>query len=204
MKKVNEKNLTLLQKVEKTHPHLIFLYLALIGSSVLFLFLVFVFMTSLYQHTNNLQMPFFFGLSTVFLLFCSFFIKKTKINFEKDQQNELRKNLGLTLLFGLGFVFSQFLAWQQMEKLGIIFTGKASNSYVYVLTAIHILHLLVGLFFTAVYFAKITKNYQDPVEMLLLFSNKYEGIKLQMLRNYWHFLDIIWLIVVITLFVITI
>lgn len=200
MKKINEKKLTLFQKVEKTHPHLIFLYLALIGSSVLFLFLVLNFVANL-QTKTSFQIPFFFVLSSILVLLCSFFVDKTKENFEKDEQDLLRKNLGLTLLFGLGFVFSQFLAWQELEGLGIIFKGKATESYIYLITALHFLHLLLGLVFTSLAFGKITKNHQDPVEMLLLFSNKYEGIKLQMLRNYWHFLDGIWIIIFISLLI---
>jgi len=94
--------------------------------------------------------------------------------------------LVLTLLLGFSFAFLQYYGWQDLLDRGLFFTGPKSNtaiSWVYVITFLHWLHLISGLFvllFT-LHKARLGKyTAQDS-----------QGVAVSGI--YWHFLDGLWI-----------
>jgi len=109
------------------------------------------------------------------------------INRVKKNQIQLGTNmLGFTFLLGLGFVVLQLLGWQDLLNRGLFFTGPNSNtaiSWVYVITALHWLHVISGLAVLAYTWVKATQKKYS--------SNQYQGMAVSGI--YWHFLDGLWL-----------
>lgn len=79
----------------------------------------------------------------------------------------------------------QLIVWYQLMKLGYFATSNVANAFFYLLTTIHGLHLLGGLYFWGRATSKFLKgNYKT--------SNMQHTIELCAI--YWHFLLIVWLV----------
>src|SRR5690606_40139143 len=52
----------------------------------------------------------------------------------------------LTILLGIGFFFSQYHSWQVLIEQGAFFiNNNASQSFIYVFTGFHLVHILGGI-----------------------------------------------------------
>ncbi len=185
---------TLFERIEKQHPFLTILYFAMTGSGILFLFLLVALTSALRKYDlSAFIFPKFFMVSTIVILISSYFAQKTWENFKNDEAKLLRQNLIYLLFLGILFSVAQYLGWQELRGQGIDFSGKPAGAYLYILTGLHILHLLGGLGFVLVQILHYQKACDDSVQALIIFSNKYEKMKMQLLRDYWHFLDLLWI-----------
>lgn len=102
----------------------------------------------------------------------------------KDNLTLTKIGISLTMLLGTGFLAGQLVAYGEMIKLNQYFSGSnVSHSFMYVLTAVHGLHLVSGLIFLAIVLAD---TYAYKVHSKNLF-------RLEMCCTYWHFLGILWL-----------
>ncbi|KYG83662.1 cytochrome c oxidase subunit 3 [Roseivirga echinicomitans] len=183
-------------KMEQMHPHQIMLYVALIGSSVLFLFLVVAFTASQPENSNFLKIEFpkFFVVSTVLMLLSSFSVSKIIPAYEKDELEELKKWLGITFLLGLAFATSQFLGWRELQENQILFSGVRSGAYLYVITGLHVVHVLAILLYAVRLLVKCNKVSLDAVQSLIYCTNPYQKIRFKMLTDFWHFVDVLWIL----------
>lgn len=104
---------------------------------------------------------------------------------KKDAYQLTSVGLFLTLMLGIAFFFTQLEAWKQLTAQGIYFVGKyanASGSFLYLIAAVHLVHMVGGLIALVVSLTKsLLKKYS---------STDYLGIELTAI--YWHFLDLLW------------
>lgn len=186
---------TTLEKIEKLHPHKMLLYLAIFGSSLIFAFMLIAF-TASYTAPGPEQpvfvMPKAFIFSTLILLFSSYFVTHFLKLYHNDEMKKLRNYLGITVVFGFLFTICQYWGWHQLENTGYGLTGMTSGAYLFVISGLHILHLVGGIFFLTYQFICISRVAGDPVKSLILVTNPYQKLKMEMLTTYWHFLDILW------------
>lgn len=187
---------TTFQRIERMHPHKMLLYLAIIGSSLIFVFMVIAYTLSTPQSgfLENFTMPKAFVCSTVLLLLSGFTSTKIIPAYKEDNPYKLKYTLALTLLLGLGFGASQYIGWLALQESGVYFAGKASGSFLYVLTGLHVAHLLGGLIFLNYLCVYMYWKAKDPVKWLITITNPYQKIKLQIFVIYWQFLDIVWVL----------
>lgn len=95
--------------------------------------------------------------------------------------------LFLSLGFGLGmlFVILQYQGWLQLQDIGILVSTNQSASFVYLITAFHVAHVLGGiaaLLVAMVYaFRKGSQNVTPR-----------RKLRLELIFTYWHFVDILW------------
>jgi len=187
-----------LEKIEKMHPHSMLLYLAMLGSLIIFSFLLFAyFISKPDQVFENAEFPKAFVFSTMIMLISSFFASRILPNFHEEKIHELRNNVLLTIGFGIIFSLIQFYGWLELESMGIYMSSQASGAYLYVISGLHVVHLLAGLIFLTYLFALVVRTKGDKVDSLLLVTNPYRKIQFEMFTHYWHFLDAIWIIVFI-------
>lgn len=124
------------------------------------------------------------AINTAIILASSFALIMAYRAARHDNLKLVKLGLGLTMLLGLGFLAGQLVAYGDMIKLNQYFSGSnVSHSFVYVLTAVHGLHLISGLVFLAVVLAD---SYKFKVHSKSL-------NRLEMCSTYWHFLGILWL-----------
>lgn len=171
------------------------LYLAIFGSSIIFAFMLIAF-TASYTAPGpdepGLVMPKAFVFSTLILLFSSYFVTQFLKLYQNEEMKKFRNYLGITIMLGLVFTLSQYWGWHQLDTTGNGLTGMSSGAYLYVISGLHILHLVGGIFFMTYQFIRISRVANDPVKSLIMVTNPYQKMKIQMLVTYWHFLDILW------------
>ncbi|WP_242919537.1 cytochrome c oxidase subunit 3 [Pontibacter liquoris] len=191
--KIYARQLSAFSKIEKMHPIRMLLYLSMIGIGVLFFILVVAFARTGGFPQTSFELPKFFSVSTVLLLFSSYAISRVPRFYKKDKLHKMTRYLGLTLVLGLLFVGAQFIGWNEMVRSGVYFTGKASGTYLYLISALHVLHLLGGIIFLSFLFFKTAHVATDGVRSLIFIRDPYRHLQLTMLCGYWHFMDFLWL-----------
>ncbi|MCC9167484.1 cytochrome c oxidase subunit 3 [Pontibacter harenae] len=191
--KVGTKQHSAFSTIEKMHPIRMLLYLSMIGIGVLFLVLVVAFMRTGGFQNEAFELPKFFSVSTILLLFSSYAINKVPRLYRKDKLKKMARYLGITFGLGLLFIAAQFLGWTEMSESGFSFKGKASGTYLYLISALHILHLSGGIIFLSFLFFKTMHVNADGVRSLVFIRDPYRRLQLTLLCTYWHFMDFLWL-----------
>lgn len=135
---------------------------------------------------HDFEMPNAFLISCIIIVISSvtFIVAKRAVK----NSNRGLASMMLLLTFGLGiaFVLSQFNGFQQIVDSGYYFTGESSNvtiSFIYVIAAVHILHVIAGLISLQVVIYNHFKQKYNASNML--------GFELA--ATFWHFVDILWL-----------
>ena len=89
------------------------------------------------------EMPVWFTISTVAIIASSTLLWFSLQNI-KEGKSATNLLLG-TLAIGVFFTYSQIQGWDQMVSQGVYLTGEGSNasgSFIYVITLMHVLHLI--------------------------------------------------------------
>ena len=91
-----------------------------------------------------------------------------------------------TLALGCTFVFGQCAAWQQLRSEQLYLSSAPSSSFFYVFTVLHALHVLGGLLGLAYVIGKL---HRDALKANTLAAAS----------QYWHFMGLLWLYLLILL-----
>ena len=187
---------TWLQRLENLHPYEMLLYLAIVGSGLIFLFLALAFLFSGRQYLQGLneQMPFAFSVSTFLLVLSGYTAVKMRLHYQEENSAKLYRSLQMT--FGLGILFMGFqvLGWIELTDKGINFTGLPSGSFLYVLSGIHVIHLFGAMVFAVILLRELRKIEQDAIRKLVWTKNPFEKLRIRLFTVYWQFMDAIWLV----------
>ena len=187
---------TWLQRLENLHPYEMLLYLAMVGSGLIFLFLALAFLFSGRQYLQGLneQMPFAFSVSTFLLVLSGYTAVKMRFHYQEENSVKLYHSLQMT--FGLGILFMGFqvLGWIELTDKGINFTGLPSGSFLYVLSGIHVIHLFGAMVFAVILLRELRKIEQDAIRKLVWTKNPFEKLRIRLFTVYWQFMDAIWLV----------
>ena len=91
----------------------------------------------------------------------------------------------ITGLLTSAFVIGQFVAWQQLQANGQFVNTNPANAFFYLLTGVHALHIVGGMYVWARATIKIVRGSDDGA-----------GIRrsIELCTIYWHFLLLVWLI----------
>lgn len=100
------------------------------------------------------------------------------------------KWLGTTGALGLLFVAGQVAVWRSLRAHGVFLAASAHNSFFYLLTGLHVVHLLGALVWFLVVLARARR---------LAYTPGQDGLGL--FATFWHFLDGLWVYLFLLLFV---
>jgi len=184
-------------RIERLPPLQMMLYLALLGITVLFGVLVALYVASRgYSALPSGAHPFprYFSLSTVVLLVSSYTLAQAPRLYRADDLPNLMRCLGATLLLGCIFSGLQVQGWRELVQQGVFFTGERSGTFVYVISGLHVAHVLVGLLFLLAQLLRTAYAARDGVRTLLFIRNPYHRRQLRLLGTYWHFIDALWVV----------
>ncbi len=95
--------------------------------------------------------------------------------------------LGLTTILGVLFLAGQLLAWSKLSISGFHLIGGTSSSFIYILTAMHGIHLAGGVL--ALAFANVAAMLRRPVES--------RRIVVDIAAWYWHFMTGLWICILV-------
>jgi len=135
---------------------------------------------------NPIVIPRMFWISTGVILFSSLTLNMALSAARKNAFNQVRLLLSTTLLLGFAFGLFQILGWREMLSQNIFMSGPTASpagSYVYFISFIHLLHIVGGIAYLLVIWAKSFKNTYN--------SGNLMGIRHASL--FWHFLDGLWI-----------
>jgi cytochrome c oxidase subunit III len=108
-------------------------------------------------------------------------------NMQNRAENPARW-LYVTLSLGMLFVAGQYVAWSQLRAEGLYLATNPSSSFFYVLTVTHALHVLGGLGGLVYVIRKLGKS-------------SLRRSTLDATARYWHFMDLLWLYLLLLLWV---
>jgi heme/copper-type cytochrome/quinol oxidase subunit 3 len=139
-------------------------------------------------------------LSTISIFLSSLFLWLAQRNLSSPEKlKNARISLKLSIFLGFCFLFFQFLFWRELNAHGFNVESGAFASFLQGMTWIHAAHIILGLFFLMIFLSKIRKS------KLNFFFNenfyKLEKIKLNFYSSFWHFLSLVWVLLLIGLFV---
>ena len=135
---------------------------------------------------TDFDLPSAFTVSTVLIIISSITFLVAKYFLNKGNNQATSGFLLATLLLGLGFIYNQFVGFNQIIEQGYNFTGPTSNitmSFIYLIAVVHILHVVAGLICLLVVIYNHFKQKYNATNML--------GFELA--GTFWHFVDLLWL-----------
>jgi cytochrome c oxidase subunit 3 len=140
-----------------------------------------------------LAMPRILWLSTALIVVSSATLETARKHLKKLESGYV-KWLLITGLLGVGFLTSQFLAWQQLRRQGVFLASNPHSSFFYLLTAMHGLHLLVGLLALVYLLLRTRQKPDDEV------AEAKRQARAGAVGIYWHFMDGLWIYLFLLLF----
>ena len=184
------------------HPYNVLLILLLVGLSVLFLALTISFVyTRVEKGMPPLQLPPIFLLNTLILLGSSATIVWAKRCYLNDNTQRYQMALVATIGLSLLFMIAQIIAWQTLFSQDVFINTDNSAGYLYVISGLHFAHVVGGLPFLAMFLHKARKQMKEPVSVLVYFSDPEKRLKLRLLTIYWHFLDGLWIYLILFFYI---
>lgn len=133
-----------------------------------------------------------FFLSTGAILLSSLFLHFSYFFFKKENTILYRSFLSFTFVLGIAFVVFQYQGWTQiMLEAGLPLGSNPSADFVYAITFLHAAHVLGGLIVLIV--AMIHAFYLRHV------VTEKRKLRFEMTLMYWHFVDFLWLYLLVFL-----
>jgi len=125
-------------------------------------------------------------LSTALILISSITIEISRRSLKQKSDSGYGLWLAITTVLGLGFLGSQVFAWRQLARQGIYLASNPYNSFFYLFTVAHALHLLGGLCALGYLLARKSK-YRNTLDGELRRIGSVDAVSI-----YWHFMDVLW------------
>lgn len=111
---------------------------------------------------------------------------------QRGYQEGLQVGMFLTVLLGIIFLLIQMHEYQELIHDGFTISSSIFGSCFFTLTGFHGAHVFAGVIWLIVIFVKSMKGKYTPEE--------YAGVELAGL--YWHFVDLVWIILFTILYLI--
>ena len=175
------------------------LWLGVIGSSLLFTTIFIIYLVRMHEGQSHfVALPDMFWLSTLVILFSSITLHEANLAFVQERFLHYRVFLGTTFILGVTFILLQISGWLEMIKAGAFAGENNSIAFVYLLTGLHLLHILGGIIYLGILFRKAVKN-RTYIDSFVYSVNPPNRLRLKLMTRYWHFVDALWLAVFIFL-----
>ncbi len=137
-----------------------------------------------YLDWTPLPQPKLLVLNSVVLALASVAIQWAVFAARRGNLGGVKSGLIATGVLTLAFIGGQFAVWKQLNDAGYFVANSVATGFFYMLTAVHVLHVLGGLVAWSRTATRVWKGVR--VERLKL------GVELCAI--YWHFLLVVWLV----------
>ena len=153
-------------------------------TSVFFLLFVAYRIRMAYPDWQPMPLPKILWLNTAFLVLASIAMQWTRAQADGDRTGPLRLGMVASGLLTVAFIGGQLLGWSQLSAAGYILQGNPANAFFYLLTAVHGLHIVGGLWV----WLKATRR--------AFGAEGAEAVRtsVQLCATYWHFLLLVWVV----------
>ncbi len=134
----------------------------------------------------------FGGIITVVLLTSSVTSQLGVFAAERGDVFGLRKWFGVTIALGFVFLVLVGIEWTEMIHAGVTIQSSVYGSMIYIITGFHMAHVTAGILAFIVVMMRVSKSKFTPAQATAAMATSY----------YWHFVDVIWVGVFITLYLV--
>lgn len=169
---------------KKIHPHKFALWLG-IGSIVM----MFAGLTSAHivRHAQgnwvNYRLPAVFWVSTITIVLSSVTMAMGIKAFKNRLMPRFKMLITLTLVLGILFGVFQWMGFKTLYAENIRVDGNPSESFLFIIAGLHLLHILGGLVALLIVFLRA---FRTKVKV-------YNATGLEIVGTYWHFVDALWI-----------
>ena len=132
----------------------------------------------------GIPIPGLLWVNTAALAASSLALQWAKTETRPDHRDRLNAALVTAFATAVFFVAGQFLAWRQLISAGYVLADNPSNSFFYMITGLHGLHILGGLFVLG---RTAIRARSEPLSARMRLS-------VELCAIYWHFMLIVWLV----------
>jgi cytochrome c oxidase subunit 3 len=161
----------------------LWLFLAVM-SSMFLLFIVSYYTRSQFPDWEKLTDPSVLWVNTGLLVLASITLQLASNAAKRDAARTLRITLIASGLLTVAFVGGQLVAWDQLISAGYYVQGNPSTAFFYLVTGLHAVHLLGGLWFMLMVAFRLRRE-----------DRRAKALKaVALCATYWHYLLLVWLI----------
>jgi cytochrome c oxidase subunit 3 len=133
---------------------------------------------------QSIRDPSILWFNTVLLIFGSVAMQSARSAVARGQAQQTRVRLFAAGLLTVAFLIGQCLAWREIRYSPLFSPLNPAVAFFYVLTAVHGLHLLGGLF---VWARTLARSLRKDVELIDV------RLSVDLTSVYWHYLLLVWL-----------
>ncbi len=155
-----------------------------VATSLFALFISAYFMRRMGADWNTLADPMVLWWNTALLILGSIYFQRARTAAQREQIDGVKVGLLAGGAFTFAFLAGQLWAWQQLNASGFYLATNPASDFFYLLTALHGLHLLGGLWVWGRTTAKVWRGFEVADVRL----------SVELCTVYWHFLLVVWLI----------
>ena len=130
-----------------------------------------------------LDEPTLLWLNTAILVLASVAFQLTRGAAKREQPLMVKVGLIVGGVCTTLFLLGQLMAWQQLHAGGYFMTGNPANSFFYLLTALHGLHLLGGMWVWG----------RTTLRLLTGADARSVRLSVELCTVYWHYLLLVWI-----------
>lgn len=131
-----------------------------------------------------LPVPGILWLNTGALVLSSLSLEWTQVAARRDARGGVRAGLAAAGLFAVIFLGGQLLAWQELSAAGYYVATNPANSFFYLITGLHGLHVLGGL--AALGWTTARAWSGERTDRL--------GLSIELSATYWLFMLLVWVV----------
>jgi cytochrome c oxidase subunit 3 len=132
----------------------------------------------------RLPVPRVLWLNTAVLILAGVAMQTARVAARRGQLDRVKSGLLAGGVLTFAFLAGQLWAWQQMDAAGYFLAANPAYSFFYLLTALHGLHLLGGLWVWVKTTAKVLRGVEVGKVRL----------SVELCTVYWHYLLLVWLV----------
>lgn len=132
----------------------------------------------------GIPIPGLLWVNTAALAASSLALQWAKTETLPDHRERLNAALVTAFATAVFFVAGQFLAWRQLISAGYVLADNPSNSFFYMITGLHGLHIVGGLFVLG---RTAIRARSEPLSARMRLS-------VELCAIYWHFMLVVWLV----------
>ena len=129
------------------------------------------------------------GVNTAILVMSSFTLHWAEVSIKAGNRRGLQAGIFTTLMLGATFLFIQI---NEYVNIGFAPQDSAQGTIFYGLTGLHGAHVLIGLLLLLTVTIRAFRGHFSPHE--------HRGVEIPGI--YWHFVDVMWIVVYLTVYII--
>ena len=176
------------QQQNRIHPHKFALWVGIASIIMMFAGLTSAYIVKSGQPGwEQVRTPKVFWYSTAVILISSVTMQAALRAFKQRAMQQFRLLFSITTILGLAFVVLQWEGFNYLWSHGVRFQGASAGQFLYIIFGLHALHVLGGIVALIV------------IAMQQFFgrTRSYNTTPIEVMSTYWHFVDVLWLYLLI-------